>query len=80
MDLRLRIIDKHLLEGIIEVTIEKAPLISDIVLNMGPTNQLKDTSKLHLISMKIVAVLVILYCLAYQNNINYFLFLVALYL
>lgn len=80
MDLRPGIINKHFLEGIIEVAIEKTPFISGIVLNVGPTNQLKDTPKLYLISMKIVAMLVILYCLTYQNNSNYFLLLVALYL
>lgn len=80
MDPRLGIIDKHPLESIIEVASEKAPLISSIVLNVGPTSQLKDTPKLYIISMKVIAVLVILCRSAHRNNSNYFLLLVALYL
>lgn len=51
-----------------------------MVLNIGFINQVKNISKLHFISIKIVAMLVILYHLTYQNNNNYFLFLVTLYL
>lgn len=80
MDLKLGIIDKHPLEGIIEVATEKALLISGMVLNVGSTNRLKDIFKLHLISMKVVAVLVILCRSAHRNNSNYFSLLIALYL
>lgn len=65
MDPRSDIIDKHLLESIIEVVSEKAPLISGMILNVGSTSQLKDISKLNIISIKVVAVLIILCCSAH---------------
>lgn len=75
----LGVIDKHLLDDIIQVSVEKAPLISSLVLSVGPTSFLCLPDS-HLVSMKIVAVLVILCRSAHRNNSNYFHLLIALYL
>lgn len=72
------IINKHPLEGIVEIATEKAPLISSMVFGVGPTSLLQYPSKLHLISMKLVAVLVILCRSAHRNNSNYLPLMVAL--
>lgn len=67
------------MDNIVQVSVEKAPLISGLVLSVGPTSffRLPDS---HLVSMKIVAVLVILCRSAHRNNSNYFPLLIALYL
>lgn len=75
------VVDQHLLEEIIGISSKKAPLLCSLVLNVGPTSCSSSFSfDTHLVSMKIVAVLVIFCPLAHQNNSNYFLFLVALYI
>lgn len=51
-----------------------------MVLNIELINQVKNIPKLHFINIKVVIMLVILYHSIYQNNNNYFPFLVTLYL
>lgn len=65
MDLKLDIIDKDFLESFIEVTNNKTSLISGIVMNIRPISQLKDILELYIIKIKVIAVLIILCCLAY---------------
>ena len=72
-------INKHLLEDIVKVVTEKAPLINSIVLGVSPTSQFNDTPKLYIISIKIVVILFIFYCSAYQNNSNYLPLIIALF-
>ena len=75
------VLDQHPLEEIIGVSSKKAPLFCYLVLSLGPTSCSSSfSSDTHLVSMKIVAVLVILCRLAHQNNSNYFPLLVALYM
>lgn len=73
-------IDKHPLENIVEVATEKASLLSSMVFGMGPTSCLQRGSNLHLIAMKLVAVLTILCRSAHLNNSNYLHLLIGLYL
>ena len=73
------VIDKHLLNDIVKVSINKAPLVSSLVFNVGPTSSLL-TSDSHLVKMKVVAVLVILCHSAHQNNTTFFPLFIALYM
>lgn len=76
-----RVVDQHPLEEIIGVFSKKAPLLCSLVLSVGPTSCSSSfSSDTHLVSMKIVAVLVILCRSAHQNNSNYFPLLVTLYM
>lgn len=55
------VVDQHPLEKIIRVSSKKAPLLCSLVLSVGPTSCSSSfSSDTHLVSMKIVAVLVIL--------------------
>ena len=71
-------IDWRPLENIINDARTKAPLLSSLVVSVGPSSSSSTHS--HLISMKIVAILVILCRSTHQNNSNYIPFLIALYL
>lgn len=74
-------IDQHPLNEIIDVSSKKAPLFCSLVLGVSPTNCSSSFSfDLHLISMKIILVLVILCRLAHWNNSNYFPLRVTLYM
>lgn len=75
------VIDKHPLEDIVDVSLKKAPLLCSLVIGVGPTSCFpSSTSDLHLVSMKVIAVLVILCRSAHRNNSNYFPLLIALYM
>lgn len=52
-------VDKKPLEKIVDTAIDQAPLLSSMVFSVGPTNSNRSIS-FHLITMKLVAVLVIL--------------------
>lgn len=69
------------MDEIVDVSSKKAPLLRSLVLGVGPTScSLSSPSDPHLVSMKIVAVLVILCRSAHRNNSNYFPLLIALYM
>ena len=68
------------MENIVDIAKEKAPLVSSMVFCVGPSNSVQHPSKLYLISMKLVAVLLILCHSAHRNNSNYISFLIGLYL
>ena len=81
MNLEPGIIDKQPLENIVAVATEKAPLLSSMVYGVRPTSCLWcRLSSLHLVSMKLIAVLIILCHLAHRNNSNYLPLLIGLYL
>lgn len=68
------------MNNIIEVSINKALFVSNLVLNVEFISSFLSFN-LHVIRIKIVAVLVILYQLAlYYNNSNFLLFFIALYM
>lgn len=74
-------IDQHPLNKIIDVFSKKAPLFCSLVLGVRLTSCFSSFSfDLHLISMKIISVLVIPCRLAHWNNSNYFSLLVTLYI
>lgn len=79
MDLKQGI-NKYFLKDTVEVIIEKVPLISSMVFGVDLIGQLNNIPKLYIISIKIIAVLVILYCFTYQNNSNYLCLMIAFYL
>lgn len=70
------IIDKEPLDEIVKVASSKAPLFSSMVFADGPACH---TSALHLITMKLIAILIILCRLVHQNNSNYLPLFIALY-
>lgn len=72
-------VNKTPLEEIEDVAKKEAPLISSMVLSVGPTTSSRFSSS-NVLSMKLVAILVILCRFAHRNNSNYFPLLVALYM
>ena len=70
-------LDRDLLESIINQTKKTAPLITSMILSLRFNSDTRLTS--HLVSMKLLAVLVIMCKSAYWNNSNYLSFLVAMY-
>lgn len=72
-------VNKTSLDEIEDVAKKEAPLISSMVLNVGLTTS-SCLSSSNVLSIKLVAILVILCQSAHQNNSNYFLLLVALYM
>lgn len=66
------------LESIVNDARTKAPLLSSLVIGVGPSSSSSTYS--HLVSMKIVAILVILCHSAHRNKSNYIPLLIALYL
>lgn len=76
-----KVINQHLLDEIIDVSSKKAPLLCSLMFGIRPTSYSSSfSSDPYLFSMKIVVVLVILCQSAHQNNSNYFLLLIALYI
>lgn len=71
-------IDLELLEIIIANAKETSPLLTSLVLSVGPMS--KTAIVLYYASMKLIAILVILCISAHQNNSNYFPLLFAIYL
>lgn len=71
-------IDWSPLESVVNDAKTKAPLFCSLITSVGPS--LSRSTNSHLISRKIVAILVILCHSAYQNNSNYISLLIALYL
>ena len=71
-------VDREPLETIVANIKETAPLLTSLMLSVGPTSRSAMTS--HLVSMKLLAILVILCRSAHPNNSNYFPLLVATYL
>ena len=69
---------RALLENIIFEAKELALMMTSLVLGVGPTS--RSLLTFHLASMKLLAILVIIYRSAHQNNSNYVLFLVAMYI
>ena len=72
-------LDREPLEKIVSQAKETAPLLTSLVLSIGPTTSLTSVTT-HLASMKLVAILVILCRSAHQNNSNYIPLLIAMYL
>ena len=68
-------VDRKPLETIVANAKETSPLLTSLVLSVGPTSRSTTTS--HLVSMKLLAILVILCRSAHRNNSNYFPLLVA---
>ena len=66
------------MDDIVETATQKTPLISSMIMSVGPTSS--HSSNLHLVAMKIIAVLVILCRSAHRNNSNYIPLFIALYL
>ena len=72
-------LDQEPLETIVSQAKETALLLTSLVLNVGPTTfSTPHTS--HVVSMKLVAILVIMCRSANQNNSNYIPLLIAMYL
>lgn len=74
-----RQINKILLDKIEDIAKKKGFQISNMVFNVGPTTFLY-LLFFNVFSIKLVAILVILYQFVYQNNNNHFSFLVILYI
>ena len=71
MDLKLDVMNKHLLEDIIDTAKQKTLLVSSMIFSVGPTNFIQYPSKLYLVNMKLITVLKILYYSAYYQNTKY---------
>lgn len=72
------VVNKSPFDDIVEVATEKAPLITSMVVSVGPRSAQYSTNT-HLISMKLIAILVIFCQSAHWNNSNYLPLLIALY-
>ena len=72
------VVDKSPLDDIIETATEKAPLISSMVSSVGSGSSRYSTNA-QIVSMKLIAILVILCRTAHRNNSNFFPLLIALY-
>lgn len=74
-------VDKSLLDDIANTAIQKAPFVSSMVFSVGPTvtNSLYTTPN-HAVTMKLIAILVILCRSAHRNNSNYLPLMIGLYL
>lgn len=78
---QLEELDRAPLESIVSQAKETTLLITSLILNIGLTTTTSTTLLIfHLALIKQVAILVIICRLAYQNNSNYLLLLVAMYL
>lgn len=77
-------VDQRPLENIIKEAQEKAPLLGSMIMSVGPSSRqtlsASNANYSQLISMKIVAILVILCRSAHRNNSNYVPLLIALYM
>ena len=71
-------VDRGPLEEIVDQAENTAPMLSSLVRSVGPTSRSAMTSQL--VSMKLVAILIILCRSAHRNNSNYIPLLIALYL
>lgn len=71
-------LDRALLENIVFEAKELAPMMTSLVLSVGPTSRSPLTS--HLASMKLLAILVIICRSAHRNNSNYVPLLVVMYM
>lgn len=72
------VVDKSPLDNIIEIATEKAPLISSMVSSVGPESY-QYSINAQIVSMKLIAILVILCQTAHQNNSNFFPLPIAFY-
>lgn len=70
-------INQEFLEMMMVTAKKTTPLLTSLVLSVGPLS--KSTVTLHLVSIKLLAMLVIFCGLVYWNNSNYFPHLVAIY-
>lgn len=75
--LRLGEINKKPLIGIVDLARKKAPRLTSMILSIGPSRRSSDS---HVVSMKLVTILVILCRSAHRNNSNFLPLLIALYL
>lgn len=75
---RRRDLDQEPLKSIVNQTKETAPLITSIMLSLRSNSNTCLTS--HLASMKLLAVLVIMWRSTHRNSNNYIILLVAMYL
>lgn len=73
------VLDREPLETIVSKAKETAPLLISLILSVEPTTSSASITT-HLAFMKLIAILVILYKLAHQNNSNYVPLLIAMYL
>lgn len=73
------ILDWKPLEKIVNQAKETASLLTSLVLSIGPTTSSTSVT-IPVTSLKLVAILVILCKSTHQNNNNYILFLIAMYL
>lgn len=70
---------RNILENVVAQAKATVLLLSSLVLNVGPTISIKNQIS-NLNSIKLIAIFVIFYKLVYQNNSNYLLFIIGLYL
>lgn len=70
---------RGVLENVVAQAKATAPLLSSLVLSVGPTTSIKDQAS-NLSNMKLVAILVILCRSAHRNNSNYLPLMIGLYL
>lgn len=80
-----REIDQHLLKNIIQETQKKVPLLSSMIMTVGPSSwrtaaSISNATTTKLVNMKIVIIPVIFYCSTHWNNSNYVPLLLALYI
>lgn len=71
-------LDQAPLENVVSEAKELAPMMTSLVLGVGPTS--KSPLSSHLSSMKLLAILVIICRSAHRNNSNYVPLLVAMYM
>lgn len=70
---------RNALKNVVTQTKATAPLLSSLVLSVGPTTSIKKQAS-NLNNMKLVAFLIILCRSAHRNNSNYLLLMIGLYL
>lgn len=69
-------VNKGPINKVVETVKSKAFMISSIVFDMGPSSCNLPS---HLVTMKLIAILIILYLSAHRKNSNYILFFIGLY-
>lgn len=71
-------VDRAPLEGLVDIAKTTAPMLTSLVNSIGPLTTSSNSA--HLVSMKLIAILVIFCRSAHRNNSSYFSLLIALYL
>lgn len=71
-------VDQAPLEGLVDIAKTTAPMLTSLVNSIGPLTTSLNSA--YLVSIKLIAILVVLCRSAHQNNSSYFPLLIALYL